>query len=280
MFKNMCKARLSRAAVLASIGVHSPVLWLLFFVPQPRTASPNLPSVEVEFRQRANTKSNTATRGIPPPVRLNGLIPKLKLDPRRGSAWTMSGSLDEDTPVHQQLLGAGNLSREHSRFVQQLWLAVDRNIEENPFLSEYNRTGQVKMRLEFDARGRLVSLNATAVDRVLKVIAARAIRKALNDELPPTRRPLRVYATFTWSSYGACTGLRGQSGSHLSFCHYAENKRRKFTTRERFGTWAGAILTHGPWAVEEIKKYNREERRRQDQFNPFRHYELDPDWNL
>jgi hypothetical protein len=76
------------------------------------------------------------------------------------------------------------LSRPQVDFITTLWGQIDQAIEENPFLSEYNHTGHVFLRFEIDESGHLAprSLVAKAADRVLKVIAARAVRKAIRNE--------------------------------------------------------------------------------------------------
>jgi hypothetical protein len=89
-----------------------------------------------------------------------------------------------------------------------------------------------------------------------------------------------IQARFSWSGYRMCESLRGIRGRNLSFCHYAENKRKTFSAEERAVTYAKGILQNGPWAYEEIQKYRREERRRRSQFDPFEEYRRDPDWGL
>ncbi len=170
------------------------------------------------------------------------------------------------------------------RFVTSLYREIDKSLVNSPFLSEYGHIGQVFLGFDVDPAGGLIesSLRAKADDPVLKVIAARAIRKALanqNGELVLPRKQIRILTQFTWSDYQTCSHLRGGHKNQLSFCNYAEDKRKNFSTGERTATYLGA-LRYGFDAVDEIKKYQREEMHRKTQFNPFEEYERDPDWNL
>lgn len=238
---------------------------------------------------KSNLMVNSRLRTIP----LSSLAPKLHLTPparedwtrdtreedfRQRLTWADSAAYEDGGPSAAQDLSAGQVD-----FIVSLWRMIDQYIEENPFLSEYAQTGRVFLRFDIDENGRLCSMQASAPNRVLKVIAARAVRKAVRNETGDVHFPaerMSVQARFSWSSYQSCQNLRGHRGRYLSFCHYAENKRKKFTGGERAATWAGAIYNNGPWAYEEIKKYNREESRRKSKFNPFEEYERDPDWNL
>ena len=233
-------------------------------------------------------KIKTRKKKIP----LSSLVPHFSIGPSSKtrpsepptslSSWRDSSFYDGIGSPHSSQ--RPNLNVEQISFAQSLWRAVDRNIEENPFLSEYNHTGQAFFRFMVD-EGKLVpgSLHASASDRILKVIAARALRSALdrdNEDVRWTTGSLWINARFSWSDYGACERLRGVDGNNLSFCHYAENKRKSFSVGEKTTTWLGALYQHGPWAYEDIQHYRRQERRRKSKFNPFEQYELDPDWNL
>lgn len=170
------------------------------------------------------------------------------------------------------------------RYVQSLWREIDKAIVNPSYLSEYGHVGKVFFVFDVGADGNLVeeSIRVKAEDRVLKVIAARSIRKAvlnIHGELPKPRERTRIFSTFTWSDYQTCTHLRGSGKNTLSFCNYAEDKRKKFDTGEQVATYLGA-LKYGLDAVDEIQKYNREKMHRNTQFNPFEEYERDPDWDL
>ena len=182
-------------------------------------------------------------------------------------------------------IGNDNLSRDQIHFLMALWRMIDQSIWDTPFLSEYNHTGQVFLRFEINDEGKFVSrsMTASAVDRVLKVIATRAVRKAMMTETDDLHFPLKhtvINARFKWASYAECDANNPLRANYLSFCHYAENKFKSFSAAERTGTVAGAIWNHGPWAAEEIREYNRQQRRRDGQFDPFENLRRDPDWNL
>lgn len=290
--RRMPDKKLGRVFLL-SVFLHLLVLAALWAYHAPPRETHQ--TVTVIFREPLKAAPAGINRGAGQGKRrsvpLSALIPKLQMQVRD------SNSPVEDTPEPAPTWAEGRayegygegppggLSMAQTQAISFLWRRIDRNIEDNPFLSEHNHTGKVFLRFDLDESGKLIpgTLNASASDRVLKVIAARAVRAAFRDEGSDTRAPLkrtRINARFSWSGYQACESLRGQSGNYLSFCHYAENKRKSFSGGERTATWASAIYNHGPWAYEDIQKYNREERRRESEFNPFKKYELDPDWNL
>lgn len=140
------------------------------------------------------------------------------------------------------------------------------------------------LRKEINRDGLLLdsSLRACGADGVLKVLAVKAIRKALFNEHHEIRFPAEdqtFYAQFTWSDHETCKSLQGINKSFLSFCHYAENKAKTFSNGERASTYLKS-LKYGLGAIEEIKEYNREELHRKNQFDPFINLKNDPDWNL
>jgi hypothetical protein len=169
------------------------------------------------------------------------------------------------------------------QFVQSLWGQIDHSIETSPYLSEYGHFGKVYLSFEINELGELVehSFQVKAEDRVLKVIAARSIRKALNNrfnKVLPEKR-IRINTQFAWLDCQACQSLRGIEKNNLSFCHYAEDKRKNFSAGEKTATYLGA-LKYGFGAIDEIRNYQHEEMRRNTQFDPFESYKRDPDWNL
>ena len=250
--------------------------------------------ITFEYAERPETHSAMGEgkghkKGGRKPISLSDLVPKIALG--TPSTSPVDETLDEagwtDSHTYDRVDTSANngMTMEQIDFVRSLWRVIDQSISDNPFLSEYNHTGKVFFRFEVDKNGHLEnrSFHASALDRVLKVIAARAVRTALRNETGDVHfahQRMLINARFTWSSYGACETLRGYWGNFLSFCHYAENKRKSFSTGERISDYAGAIWQHGPWAGEEIKNYNREERRRNAEFDPFEDLERDPDWNL
>lgn len=175
-----------------------------------------------------------------------------------------------------------DLSTPEVHFLQSFWQQVDTNIENNPFLSEYGHVGTIFFQFNLNEKGELVneSLKVSSTDSVLKVIAIRAIRKALIEQkfsLP--EKPVTLGMKFTWDSYETCPTLKGIHSYYLSFCHYAEYKMNRFTGTERAQKYVSS-LAYGFGAIDEIKKYNQEEYRRNTQFDPFEKYKRDPDWYL
>jgi len=170
------------------------------------------------------------------------------------------------------------------RFVRSLWREIDKSIVNSPYLSEYGHIGKVHLSFQVGTDGKLIetSFHAQAEDRILKVIAARAIRKALLNETGELSLPtqgMTIHTQFAWSDYETCANLRGSTKNYLSFCNYAENKRKSFSGTEKAATYLSA-LQYGFDAIDEIKKYKREEMRRNTHFDPFEEFERDPDWNL
>jgi hypothetical protein len=90
---------------------------------------------------------------------------------------------------------------------------------------------------------------------------------------------MTIYTQFAWTDLETCRSMKGSTKTSLSFCNYAEDKRKSFSGGEKAATYLGA-LKYGFDAVDEIKKYKREEMHRNSNFNPFEEFERDPDWNL
>ena len=277
-----------------SLALHLAAGVLLFGIAERLNFSEDTPvSISVIYDRRESKvleQNGGPRRARKPLIPLSSLIPKMNIyspvlqgvKPEKThqthSVWTDSDSYDEVS-----LTSAQNLSMEQISFVKSLWRMIDQYVERNPFLSEYNRTGKVFLQFKVGEGCKLLKLQASAADRVLKVIAARAVRRALKNETGDVRCPSlpeTISARFTWSSAEACRGLQGYRGRRLSFCHLAEDNRKSFSAGEKALVWANAIAQHGPWAYEDIQQYNREESRRKVQFDPFKIYELDPDWNL
>jgi hypothetical protein len=295
-------------ALILSACVHALLVWSLSRAAEPSLEKPQeitvvyagpseaagggaktgeTPAPEKRKSRRHKAKVNPAD------IPLSALTPKWSMEPKEQNFTDDSDrSADEtvawkDTYAYDQigLSDYEGLSAGQAGFIGALWNMINQYIEENPFLSEYNRAGRVFLRFEIDESGHLErrSFVASANDRVLKVIAARAVRRAIKNErgdITFTGERMVINARFVWTGYQACNNLRGFRGSYLSFCHYGENKAKTFTTAEKVGTYAGEIWNHGPWAYEEIQKYRAEERRRRSDFDPFEEYKRDPDWNL
>ncbi len=170
------------------------------------------------------------------------------------------------------------------RFVQSLWHEIDRSIVDSPYLSEYGHTGRVQLKFEIGMDGKLIesTLKANADDRVLKVIAARAVRKALMNErgqMVVLGERIAIETRFAWLDYRTCASLNGAAKTSLSFCRYAEDKRKSFSNGEKAQAYLSS-LKYGFDAIDEIRKYKQEEMRRDTGFNPFQEFEKDRDWDL
>lgn len=249
--------------------------------------SANKPSGQAGGHSRGSAKSKSSNRLKKLPT--SEFLPQFSMNPSQRSAAveaTEGPSWGADDKYNEvNLLGGNNMPAEEIRFIGSLYQMIDQAIVDNPSLSEYNHTGHVFFRFEVDEEDHIDSrtFRASAKDRVLKVIAARAIRKAIRNETGDVQflhKRMVVNARFVWTDRAACPSFQGINNNFMSFCHYAENKRKSFSTGEKVGTYAGAIWQNGPWAVEEIKKYNREQRHRQTDYDPFDDLKRDPDWNL
>ncbi len=170
------------------------------------------------------------------------------------------------------------------RFIKSLWHEIDQSIVESQYLSEYGHVGKVALSFEISPEGHLVEshFRAQAEDPILKVVAARAVRRALqnkNQNLVLPKTFTQVEAQFAWASYEACSSLKGTQRNFLSFCKYGENKQKNFTNGEKALTYMNAIK-YGPGMFEEIKKYKRQQDHRKTQFDPFEEMRRDRDYNL
>ncbi|MGE0631282.1 MAG: hypothetical protein AB7O96_02665 [Pseudobdellovibrionaceae bacterium] len=283
--------------LLGSIVIHIFIVSALHFIKTPPKTQ-ELEVVELQISDRPRADLNT------PPQNKNKTRPEKKLGlrdlgfkPLLDSS-VIPNSSSAVTPSREQALDWKQASAYFSdpfsdfdgmdstkiRFIRALWRQIDNSIMESPYLSEYGHVGKVFFRFEVSEKGELIekSFKASAPDRILKVIAARAIRKALKNEnkelaLPPEK--MTIHAQFSWEDYEACRQQRGHHQNYLSFCKYGENKWKSFSASEKAKTYLNS-LKYGLGAVEEIQKYNREQMRRESQFDPFQEYRRDPDYNL
>lgn len=273
--------------LIASLILHLLVASLLWLQPRvsPKLSSITRVDLAVEFKTR-NTAIRRRSHNHIKTLDLKTLTPRLRISPsfKQQSEDDQPSIPWDETQAYDRLSVIdldGGISAKEDAFIMRLWQLIDREIENNPFLSEYGHTGQVF--LKFEIRNFPKDFLASAQDRVLKVIAARAVRRALkkdSNELKFPKSLTVIQARFTWTNYEACTKLQGHRGHLLSFCHYAENKLKSFSRSEKIGTYTGAVLNHGPWAVQDIKEYNREQSHRKTHFDPFEELKRDPDWNL
>lgn len=190
---------------------------------------------------------------------------------------------DPETFRLNEMQKYSGLTTSDARFNTVLWRQIDQSIFNSPHLSEYGHVGVVYFQFSIEAGTHLTGIKARAKDKVLKVLAARAIRKALKNEtgeLPALEKAKDFNAQFVWAAAKDCESQRGWIGNNLSFCHVAEDKRRKYTAGQKIGNAIGAIMQHGPWGIEEIQKYRKEEIRHKSNFDPFEEMQHDPDWNL
>lgn len=189
---------------------------------------------------------------------------------------------DSSTSHFPEFDSAAGLSMAQLGSIRSLWNEVDKAIVDNPYLSEFGYTGTVILKFELTPQGQIAdrTLRVDARNPILKVLALRALRKALRNENNELRLPsenILLTAQFSWSSYENCRRLKGTFRKSLSFCKYAENKLKDFSTKEKSLTYLSS-LRYGFGALEEIEKYNREESRRKTNFDPFEEYRRDPDW--
>lgn len=196
-----------------------------------------------------------------------------------GNEWTKSDSYGVN-----DLTAYADIPMDEVRFLGSLWNQVNKSIVSPPFLSEYGQLGRIHFQFVVDGDGRLRndSLRVRGENRILKVIAARALRKVIheeNHEMIKLGRPMKINAQFTWTHRRDCYNLQGVQKTFLSFCQHAENLRKTFSSGEKAATYLQA-LQYGTGAIEEIKKYRREEMRRNTGFDPFEDYRRDPDWDL
>ncbi len=295
MLRCLRKSRLAQA-IFISILAHTTLFLLLFHQAplNPVTADSTLQVSLIKSPSRHPQKgpiANSRNRQTHTPLTWKQIslgLGKMSLN----SHTTSRESEDTSEPllwtnsqkyVPDQMTDFDQLSIQDIRFEKALWKEIDQSISDSPYLSEYDHTGKVHLYFEITKNGQLDDslFRSCGADSVLKVLASRALRKALRNEhkeIPfPTKRTI-FYAQFSWSDYSSCKKLKGIRQNYLSFCHYAENKRKSFSKGEKTLEYVKA-LNYGLGAIEEIKKYNREENRRRTKFDPFEELRRDPDWN-
>lgn len=282
-----------RGYLLISIASHFALLATAFFVQMPYTDKPpvlielNLisessPSLKPVGRNRfAGNKIKYYRSDVQKilglqsrPVRVNANHDQLKKP-----GWTDSQSYSLNAFTDYEGMDMGKI-----KFIKNLYHLIDNSIVDSPYISEYGHTGSVFLHFDVNADGTFVesSLSANADDGVLKVIAARAVRKAFNAEKEKLVTPngkISIQARFSWSDNQACNNLKGTHQNYLSFCRFAKFQRKDFSKSEKTLTFLKS-LAYGPGMVEEIEKYNKEERRRKSGFDPFEDLRRDPDYNL
>ncbi|HRO67582.1 MAG TPA: hypothetical protein PL182_08465 [Pseudobdellovibrionaceae bacterium] len=184
-------------------------------------------------------------------------------------------------------------SEEASRrrsFFGAIYQKIDRHLENDPLLSEYNQRGIVYIRFTLRADGSLVSssLRASAENSILKVRSAKAIRKGLarpllRSGLTDASQDISVTARFIWLDKSGCRSLVGAAGPFLSFCRDVPFTKKDFSKTGQAKSLAKIFLnpTTGPFAwKEELDKYNAQKWRHRTDFDPFEKERRDPDYRL
>ncbi len=217
------------------------------------------------------------------------LFPTMKDLIHKKLAYDSLPELEKSSSINEDLLPGAltqyrGMSMGRVRFIKSLWHTIDNSIVESAYLSEYGHVGQVVLTFEVTPDGQLYGnrIHARAENSILKVVAARAVRKAIKNETKELVFPnekIKVEAQFLWARYSKCAQHRGTYQNVLSFCKYGEDNRKSFTVSEKTATYLGA-LKYGPGVFEEIQKYRKEEDHRKTKFDPFEEFRRDPDYNL
>jgi hypothetical protein len=284
---------------ILSLLTHALLLLSLLFIAKPESSTA---PIQIEITAHMSARTDGQDQRIPAKPSVGKTqIPRARTKLDLGLSTTQAiatgrfqqhqanSTAPQDSSSAEGILGSTldpyeGMAMPEVRFVRSLWREIDKSIVNSPYLSEYGHFGTVHLSFQVGTDGKLIetTLHAQAEDRVLKVIAARAIRKALLNEKGELSLPtqgMSIHTQFTWSDYQTCSSLRGSTKNYLSFCNYAEDKRKNFSGTEKAAAYLSA-LQYGFGAIDEIKKYKREEMRRNTHFNPFEEFERDPDWNL
>lgn len=176
------------------------------------------------------------------------------------------------------------LSMKQAQFLKTVWTEINESIVNSPYLAEYGQIGTVQLQFEIDPNGLLIgkTLKAKAENSVLKVLAARSIRKALrsdNLDLSAPNEVVKIFAKFEWTDGIPCDAHQGLNKNYLSFCRVSKSQRKSFSKSEKAAAYLSS-LQYGFSAMEAIKEYKKEENRRNTQFDPFQDLKRDLDWNL
>lgn len=190
----------------------------------------------------------------------------------------------------------------NSAFYQEVFRRVESHLEWDDLLAQYNHVGKVYLKFAVRPDGQLVgnSLSAEALDPILKVRSARALRKGLALPFDYAKRlqreePLWMTARFFWVPKETCQNLQGVEGPYLSFCRNSGYKKLDVADAEEMDE-AGAVVsetmddalhygamafTVGPFGLpEEIKKRRLQKWRQRSGHDPFEKDRQDPDYHL
>lgn len=199
--------------------------------------------------------------------------------PQGSSAW-----LDKQSYQGDEFSKFEGINAKQSLFLRTVWTEINDFIPDSPYLTEYGIVGTVSLSFEVDENGFLISdtLTAQTDQQILKVFAARSVRKSLradNLDLVQPEKKTKIFARFEWTDQISCDQHQGLNKNYLSFCRKSKGQRKTFSKTEKAVAYLSA-LQYGPEMFDVIKKYNQQENRKKTQFDPFEDIKRDPDWNL
>ncbi len=184
--------------------------------------------------------------------------------------------------LSNELTQFNDLDREEASFVTVLSQEIDEVIWDSPLLAEYGMSGEVFIQLipseKFQWNSDYVKVESS--NRVLKVIGLRALRDSFKTvplaELKKMKKNLHF--RFVWTDNTLCTERKSIQNNSLSFCRKSKSEKPTFSAGEKTAEYISS-LQYGFGAIEEIKKYNRKQMRRETEFDPFQNFKNDPAWN-
>lgn len=166
-----------------------------------------------------------------------------------------------------------------------LWAAINRELKDDPLLSEYNQTGEIfiSFALTKDGDLRPSSLRVNAPNPILKVRSMRALRrgiKNLSKHAPEiSKEEIWFSARFRFVDRHFCRSTKRVNGHFLSFCRHAVASRPDFSRGGRVARLA-VMVTQPADVLEEYKKYKEQNWRYDSGFDPFESERRDPDYHL
>jgi hypothetical protein len=284
--------------IAGSIVIHAAIAILMVTHRFSNSTEPTTQPVEVAFRKSGSDKSKSA-RGK------GKSASKFLTDSKIQRSFILGHSLKPDFSDLKEIerriqtrsarwdlresyltddIGYSDLNERQINFSYTVWTEINDAIVDSPLLAEYGQTGDVYLQFEVSSTGLIVedSIQVKAENKVLKVVALRSIRKAIrkdNLDLKAPETQTRIAAHFRWTPGSPCSNLQGANSNYLSFCRVSSVDRRTFSGTEKTSVYLSSLM-YGPGAMEEIKKYQQEENRRNTGFDPFQELKRDPDWNL
>lgn len=274
--------------VLTSFLIHFVLIGLLDQLnvaestSQPQVLTVQLTQIK-EKKQTSNASGSKKSRffGLSSKLRYKSAFqPSSRGDQlKETSAW-----LDKQSYQGDELSKFEGVSTKQSLFLKTVWTEINDFIPEHPFLTEYGIIGTVSLSFEVDENGFLIpdSLSAQTDQQILKVLAARSVRKSLkadNLDLVQPDKKTKLFARFEWTDQISCDQHQGINKNYLGFCRKSKGQRKTFTKTEKAAAYLSA-LQYGPEMFDVIKKYNQQENRKDTKFDPFEEIKRDPDWNL